>query len=67
MHFLVLDEVFIVAESFLAFGTAVGLFYGMDRLVSNQVGGPAKTLDAFVPCTTVSREDARGLLLLETM
>lgn len=37
-----------MAEGRFTFGTAVGLFCGMNGLVSNQVGGPAETLDAFL-------------------
>lgn len=37
-----------MAEGLAAFSTAVGLFCGMNRLVSNQVGRPAETLDAYV-------------------
>lgn len=43
-----LNKVFIVAEGPLAFGTAVELFCSVHGQVSNQVGGPAETLDTFV-------------------
>lgn len=48
MNFLVLNKAFVMPEGRLTFGTAVGLFCGMNGLVSNQVGGSAETLDAFV-------------------
>lgn len=37
-----------MAEGCLTFSTAIGLFCGMNGLVSNQVGGSAETLDAFL-------------------
>lgn len=56
MDFLVLNKVFITAEGRLAFSTGVGLFSGVDRQVSNQVGGPAETPDTLVtPVGPVAR------------
>lgn len=48
MHFLVLDKTLVMTEGLIAFSTAVGLFSGMNRLVSHQVGRPAETSDTFV-------------------